>query len=906
MNKNDSLRKKLTITYVLLIVLPFVSLSLVLSWLTFQSQKKAAVSLQAEVMKRAVNEIILSSYEYQSKFSFIAYSTDLLSAVRKKQHNLISLLQSIRDKSHVDVLQEVTLLDSKGMELVRVSRTETVSEEDLYSKAETDEFVRSSQSGSFYYGPVFFDNKSLEPMMNLAVPILDLRSGETDGVIVGQLRLRQMWDKIVSRSVGKTGILYIADGTGKVIAHPNPSVVLRVTKVHPERDPGVYVGMFGEFVILSSEQFRMGDQSFFVVTETPVAESMALSRKTLIISLFMLVLFLILAIIFGIFIVSQIARPIESLAITALTISDGDFNSKADEQGYLEISALAKSFNNMTSQLVGKINMLREAEQELIASKAVMKKEVVARTVELQQANEELEEEIIRRSRTEEFLRRYSQIVNSSYDYISFVGRNYQYLAVNDSYLEALGKKRSEVVSRHVGEIWGQEVFEKEIKEKFDSAFAGHKKQYEVWLNIGEMGKRFYELAMTPYQKSDNEVTGVVVNIRDATAKWNLEKNLRQAEKMKAVGTLASGIAHDFNNVLHNIFGCARVAQQSLAKDSDAYYWLSRLQQVGERAAHLIRQIQTFSRQPEPVKIPLDLQSMIKEVLRLQELSMPKNIEVNLSLGKFENVMADATQIHQVLANLFSNAIQAMSPKGGDLGVCLEIIENFETVKGEYTDLKVGRYAQVIVSDTGYGIEKDILNRVFEPFFTTKSFGKGTGLGLSITHGILRAHGGDISVTSQPGNGTSFRFCLPLAGTPVVSAQRPDDVFGSMPKINILYVDDEEINNEVWKAALQKEGLKVTTAISGKEALRLFLANPEDFDLVVTDQKMPDMTGTELARELVENNISIPIILVTGWVDDRVRAELEKKTIQAVLNKPVQMANLLKCIDQVLMENKVV
>jgi PAS domain S-box-containing protein len=704
----------------------------------------------------------------------------------------------------------------------------------------------------------------------------------------------------VARLVGASGVLYITDAHGKVIAHPNPSVVLRMTQALPERKPGIYIGMMGELVILSSEQFRLGEQSFFVITETPLAESLTLSRKTLFISLFMLLLFLLFAVSFGVFMVSQIASPIESLAITAAAISKGDFYHKADEQGYLEISTLAKSFNDMTSQLVGNITELRRTEQKLIASKDVMKKMVLERTIELQRTNEDLEEEIVRRGRTEEFLRRYLQIVNTSHDYISFVGRNYQYLAVNESYLTALGRKRSEVVSRHVQEVWGPEMFEKEIKEKIDRAFAGNKVQYEMWLEIGIMGRRFYEVAMTPYQEEGREVNGVVVNIRDATARWNLEKNLRQAEKMKAVGTLASGIAHDFNNVLHNIFGCARVAQQNLAKESDAYYWLSRLQQVGERAAHLIRQIQSFSRQPEPVKIPLSLQSMIQEVLRFQELSLPSNIEVRLNIAECRNVMADATQVHQVFANLLSNGIQAMSPQGGILTVDLEEMECLDPSKSNYSEIKPGRYVQVAISDTGVGMEKDVLERIFEPFFTTKSFGKGTGLGLSISHGILVAHEGAIAVTSEPGKGTTFQFCLPLTESPTDNIHQKKIASRSTSTGHILYVDDEEVNNEVWKAALEKEGFSVITALSGDEALALFDKNVNCFDLIITDQKMPGMTGIEFAKKLDERGVKIPIILVTGWSDNEVRSELKKNSIQILLNKPVNMDNLLKSIDQLL------
>ncbi len=884
----------------MLIVLPFVSLSLVISWLSFESQKRAAVSLQAEVIKRAVSEIVLTSHEYQSKFTFIATGTDLLNISRERQRNFISLLQSIKYEPHVGILQEVTLLDNDGMELARSSRTETITAADLRSRAETEEFLHPRKTGSLYYGPVYFDELSRDPMLALAVPVLDLRTGEMKGVIVGQLRLQQVWGSIVSRMVGNSGVLYITDGSGKVIAHPNPSVVLRMTQVPLDREPGIHVGMLDKLAIVSSDLFSLGEQSFYIVTETPLAESLALSKKTLYVALFVLLFFLVLAISFGVFTVSQVATPIESLAQTAAAVSEGNYG-KAAEAGYREISTLGKSFNKMTSQLLGKIDELKKTREQLLASKDVMQQMVLERTEELQRTNRDLEEEIVNRVKTEEFLRRYSQIVNSSLDYISFVGRDNRVLAVNNSYLTALGRERSEVVSRHVREIWEAKIFREEIKDKFERAFAGYKIQYEVWLEIGHLGKRFYEVAMTPFQEGNRDVGGVVVNIRDATARWNLERDLRQAGKMKAVGTLAAGIAHDFNNALHNIFGCARVAQQNLAKDSKAYYWLNRLQQVGDRAAHLIGQIQSFSRNPEPIKIPLNFQEIIQDVLRLQKLSMPANIEVRLNLGRCGRVLADATQIHQVLANLFSNGVHAMSPQGGELTVEVKEVEcENDFSRGEFSGLKAGKYAQITISDNGDGIEKELVDRIFEPFFTTKSFGNGTGLGLAITHGIVHAHNGRIIVRSVPGEGTSFQFYLPVTNSVEDKVQEKEVFSSGSFSGQILFIDDEEEHNEVWKIALEEEGFKVTTVTGGLEALELFGESPDQFDLIITDQKMPDMKGTELAEELRDRGAKVPIIMVTGWANEFNSSELREKSIMAVLSKPVRMEDLLKDIDLLL------
>lgn len=341
-----------------------------------------------------------------------------------------------------------------------------------------------------------------------------------------------------------------------------------------------------------------------------------------------------------------------------------------------------------------------------------------------------------------------------------------------------------------------------------------------------------------------------------------LEKQLRQTQKMEAIGTLAGGIAHDFNNILASILGYTSMVERRLEEGSREQQDLQEVLKAAGRAKQLVRQILTYSRMGEQEKTPIHLDMVIKEVLRLIRASLPSTIDVVTDLqAEGETILGDETQIHQVLMNLCTNAYQAM-PEGGSLSVTLKKIELDET---NLWGLKSGNYLQLLVADTGSGIDPVIIDKIFDPYFTTKDVDTGTGLGLSVVSGIVAGLDGFIGVKSELGEGTSFRLIFPCyqdEGGAAGQKGSAAEVVGGTE--HILFIDDEPNLTQLGKDFLEPLGYRVTLQTSSLDALLQVETDPQEFDLVITDQTMPRMTGIELAKQLKQVAPDLPVILCSG------------------------------------------
>jgi len=513
--------------------------------------------------------------------------------------------------------------------------------------------------------------------------------------------------------------------------------------------------------------------------------------------------------------------------------------------------------------------------------------------------------DITDRKRSEKELRRVnsiqSLILDNSVMGIGFV-RNRIFEWVNRRLPDMLGLPPNQVQGSKTRIIYSSdEAYEDMGRKAYPALNRGEWFEFEIAMPRAD-GTNFIGRIIGKALDPNLPQEGSIWIFDDISVRKSLEAQLRQAQKMEAIGTLAGGIAHDFNNILGAIMGYTDMALTDPKVDDRLRRYLNQVYMAGERATDLVKQILAFSRQSDQKPRPLRVSPIVKEVLKLLRASLPTTIKIRQDIqSDMDTVLADPTQIHQILMNLCTNAAHAMRETKGDLKVSLGPVE----VKPPDTliihhDLSPGMYLKLTVSDAGIGIAPDIMDRIFNPFFTTKDTGEGTGLGLSVVHGIVKSYHGTITVESEMGKGTAFHVYLPLLKE--TGEKREVEAVAQFTggKESILFVDDEEFLVEIGADVLTGLGYDVIGRTSSLEALELFRARPERFDLVITDMTMPNMTGIELAWELIRIRPAMPVILCTGFSEAITPEKAKVLGLREFIMKPLIKNQIAEAIRRAL------
>ncbi len=604
---------------------------------------------------------------------------------------------------------------------------------------------------------------------------------------------------------------------------------------------------------------------------------------------FILVIIILCSIGITYFISTSVTRPLVSVMEKLKTGADGDFSIRMDEGNSDEFGQLARHFNSFMEQL--------EKNQEQIKTE-------IRKNVEVQAAL--VENDLKLRS-----------LFNQSFQHTGILSPSGILEEINQSALEFSGCTADEVRYKHFWQApwWRHDPgVQQQLKQAIKSAIEVDFVRYETTCISKQDEIRNIDISIKPVFNPSGEVAFIMTESRDITeykqAAWERKKlavQLEKSQKMEAIGTLAGGIAHDFNNILSGILGYAQLAELNLGSPVKARGHLAQIIKGAQRAAELTQQILTFSRRTEFEKQSLSLYLVIKEALKLLRSSIPSTIDIIEVMTSKARVLADPTQMHQVIMNLCTNAYHSMGVMGGVLTVRLteKLISGGRDVFDQ--DVKEGLYLELEVTDTGHGMDDEILKKAFDPYFTTKDIGKGTGFGLALVHAIVEEHDGHIKVQSRVGRGSSFYIYLPVAADHHAThkADTKNEKIYKGGSERIMVVDDEEDIRMILQEFLTISGYKVSIFENGARAFKAFQKNPDQFDLVVTDMTMPQMTGGELAKKMLSIRQNLPVILCTGFSETLSEAQALEIGICKFLAKPFSNQDLALEIREILDERQI-
>jgi len=807
----------------------------------------------------------------------------VLTASRASVEQREKELKKIHD--YYNIFSDITLYSTDGD--VEVSTTysywESVEKTDCFKKALRGEPSVSSPGGMLGMTGVY---------ITVYAPVRG-EDGKVQNVISARVSFQRVWDITDNVRVGHKGFFALVDAHGNLLAYPDRGRIFsrfdssRPVSFWSERGTGVAMTPEGKRYafaarVLTAEETRTG-QAWLLLSVLPYSEMLAVMRTENTVYLGVAAFALAMVYLTGVFLSRRMSGPIVDASAAAQRVSRGDLTAVVPESGPWEIQQMAKAFNSM-------VHEVREHRDRLEGL-------VEQRTAKLRESQDQLEEI------TAHLRAAYESIIDGILMVEWPSGR---IMTANQRFAGFFGLSPEELLGKTCDDV-GKMISGRFVEPRENAFRCSHFRQHpeEVGLEEWELSKP-HRMTLSVYSAPVTGMKGKVFArlwmFRDLTQQRQLEDELRQAQKMEAIGRLAGGIAHDFNNLLTGILGNISMAEMEVPKNCEAFTYIGLAKQAGRRAGELVTQLLGFSRRSRLQLKKTDPNELLHEVSELLRHSIDPRVELRLELQQDLWLSSlDPTQLQQVLMNLCVNAVDAM-PGGGRLTLTSHNVHVDKDEAKQWLDARAGDYVRLSVEDMGHGMTQEVQGHLFEPFFTTKEPGKGTGLGLAMSYGIIKQHGGWITCYSEINRGTTFGIYLPRArasSEETHPAVKESPVRGGTE--TVLIVDDEAAVRGVIQSILRRYGYKSVLAANGEEALQILTTHHDQPDLILLDLTMPKLSGRDTFTGIRRITSNVPVIISSGYPVDVASFEQEMGyKVHGFIQKPYEAVNLARTVREVL------